>query len=106
MKKQVARILTVTVVMTLAAAASCGAQLVSRNDDDGTVAGEERIDPEIMSGRILRCHDGDTCTAILDDERLLTLRLAGVDAPAIGSEAAGPGQPLGAAARAAANSVL
>jgi endonuclease YncB( thermonuclease family) len=87
------------VLALLGALPGCG-----RPDEatSGVFAAEQGVDDAGRSwerAKILRCHDGDTCTAQFGGStKKVTLRLAGIDAPEVASFGS-QGQPFGKESR-------
>ena len=76
---------------------ACG---TSQETSETDAAGAGSFTPMSVKGRITSCHDGDTCSAVVDGTRQrLQLRFAGVDAPEVSGGASGKGQPFGVKAR-------
>lgn len=75
--------------------AACGGQESTEQSSDSSAiqAGST------VNGQVVTCHDGDTCSVKLSGQnRRLTVRLAGIDAPEV-SGGEENGQPLGKDAR-------
>jgi micrococcal nuclease len=61
----------------------------------------EPDDPRIVPATVYYCHDGDTCRILVADGLWINVRLAGIDAPEVGSKhrKGKSGQPMGNEAR-------
>jgi endonuclease YncB( thermonuclease family) len=77
-------------------AASDPAELASRRS--GPPSAKPTEGPR-LAGTIVSCHDGDTCHLRLDGQKVMILRLAGIDAPEVMGGPDNKGQPFGQAAR-------
>lgn len=80
---------------------ACGAQESTSESEAMPVQAGSTV-----SGRVLTCHDGDTCNIMLTGQnRRFTVRLAGIDAPEVSGGESG-GQPLGKDSRGLLNGLV